>query len=385
MVSESTQQHMVQDWRVPVARPKLPAAGALLPFLEKLDQSRTYSNYGPVHRDLQHRLSQCFSLNGGGLALTASGSAALIGAILARAGRPGRRRLAFCASYTFVATLSAIQCCGYEPYLLDVGAHSWALDPIALGHHSRINEVGLVVVTCPYGRVPDFAAWQAFSDRTGIPVVVDAAAAFDTLQRQPGELPPGIPLALSFHATKAFGCGEGGAIFCADPGMLVRAIRATNNGFLGRRAVEGDNINGKMSEYHACVALAELEGWPEKAKACDQVAQNYQRAFRTHRQVRSLWVGGATSYAYALYHADTPEVALRVRAALWDNGIDSRFWYAFGIHGEAGFGPFARDDMPVTDVLSRRLLGLPFYCDLPEAEIEAISGIVARASTPARV
>jgi len=364
---------------IPVAKPRLPEAHRLMPYLERLDQSRIYANIGPVCQELKERLGKHFDITEGGLALTASGSAALVGAILAAAGRRTNRPIALCASYTFVATLSAIQCCGYDPHLADIDPNTWALDPDALRRHPRLHEVGLLAVTAPYGRLPDLDAWARFRRDTGIPVVIDAAASFDVLERLPRAIPPDLPVVLSFHATKAFGCGEGGAVICTDPDLFLRVIRATNNGFFGARHVIGDNINGKMSEYHGCVAMAALDYWGATLWDYKQTAKAYHHAANANGIDAMLRVGGDTSYAYALLHTSTEAQAIFVRDQLAAKGIDSRFWYGRGLHRETGFGPFDCDPMPVTDSLSHRLLGLPFYADLAISAIEEICKTVAQA------
>lgn len=369
---------LATPFRVPVAKPMLPKAQALMPYLEKLDESRTYSNLGPVSQRLKQRLDRLFGLTHGGCALTASGSAALIGAILATAGRADKKRVALCPSYTFVATVSAVQNCGYDPHLVDVCANKWTLDPKALINHARLGEVGLIVVTAPYGRLPDLAAWSAFSTDTGIPVVIDAAASFDVLLRNRKPLPKAVPVVLSFHATKAFGCGEGGAIVCAAPDMLLRAVRAINNGFLGNRNVIGDNINGKMSEYHACVAMAALDEWGPKLAQFKFTASAYVQAAKSWGMKPLPMIGGPTSFAYGLARLPTDAHAQELREQLHGAGIDSRFWYGYGLHAETDFGPFACDKMPITNTLSRRLLGLPFFGDLPAEAMHDICQIMAR-------
>jgi len=73
-----------------------------------------------------------------------------------------------------------------------------------------------------------------------------------------------VPVVLSLHATKAFGVGEGGAVVCCDRAKLRAAHAALNFSFAGIRETSGPGFNGKMSEYHAAIGLAELDGWSVK-------------------------------------------------------------------------------------------------------------------------
>ncbi len=138
----------------------------------------------------------------------------------------------------------------------DVDPQTWALDPAALGNHPEIGRVGLVVPVAPFGRSVDRAQWEAFRDTEGVPVVIDGAASFDRLVND-GEAQLGtVPLAISFHATKCFGVGEGGAITSSDTDVVARAAQALNFGFSVMCESRGASINGKMSEYHAAVGHA---------------------------------------------------------------------------------------------------------------------------------
>ena len=80
-----------------------------------------------------------------------------------------------------------------------------------------------------FGRVPDLAAWRDVADGTGLPVIVDGAAAFDGLRGAP------VPVTVSLHATKSVAAGEGGYIASEDHAFIeqVRALSAF--GFSGSR------------------------------------------------------------------------------------------------------------------------------------------------------
>jgi dTDP-4-amino-4,6-dideoxygalactose transaminase len=100
---------------------------------------------------------------------------------------------------------------GLTPYFVDVDPSTWALEPLAIEEEIARPPaaVGAVMVVAPFGRPIDYAAWDEVKDRTGLPVVIHAAAAFDSLQV--GE----APAVVSLHATKVLGAGEGG--FVARP------------------------------------------------------------------------------------------------------------------------------------------------------------------------
>ncbi len=364
--------------RVQVMRPELPPAAAILPYLEQMDQNRVYSNFGPLSLQLETRLAAHFGMQSGGVLSAASGSAALIGAILALTGQatPGKQT-ALCASHSFAASVSSLRACGYTPQFVDVNPDTWALDPQDLRALPGLAGVGLVMVTAPYGRAPDIAAWEAFTLDTGLPVVIDAAAGFDVISGAGLRFSKQVPVTMSFHATKAFACGEGGAIFstCAD--FLTRCRRAINHGFWGKRQVACDNTNGKMSEYHASVALAELDRWETKTVRFETVADSYRRIGTETGIGDKLWLAGDVSGVYALCRFDTHAAAIGAQKSLYNHGFESRFWYGFGLHTEPAFEHFERGPMPVTNSLAKGLLGLPMSLCLSDDRIAQICKVLA--------
>src|SRR5262245_54898121 len=115
--------------RIPVLRPLLPSADAILPYLRQIDSNRIYSNWGPLVGQLTTRLSKHFGVPEDVVLTASSGTAALVGAILGTAGRgEAGRSIAITQGLTFVATQSAIEQCGYESRILDVKGDSWSLD-----------------------------------------------------------------------------------------------------------------------------------------------------------------------------------------------------------------------------------------------------------------
>ena len=161
---------------IPVLRPQLPSADRLLPYLRQIDSTRFYSNYGQLVQQLEQRLAEHLTLAQGSVASAASGTAALIGGILASAGRArAERNLAILPAYTFVATAVAAEQCGYQPYLADIDPDTWILDARRLIDHPQRDRIGMVIPVAPFGRAVPQSPWNLFTRETGIPVVIEMA------------------------------------------------------------------------------------------------------------------------------------------------------------------------------------------------------------------
>jgi dTDP-4-amino-4,6-dideoxygalactose transaminase len=364
--------------RVPVYRAKLPPAAALLPYLERLDVTRHYANRGELVETFEARLRDVLRLGDRRAVTAASGTAALQAAILAAAGRAtAEKPLAIVPGYTFVATALAAEACGYKVLFADIAADGWMLDPAAMRLHPALGRAGVVLPAAPYGVAPAQAAWAEFFAASAVPVVIDAAASFEAIRRNPAGTTGTVPVCLSFHATKAFSTGEGGAVIWSDIAGLKRVAQALNFGFLGSRACRAAGFNGKLSEYHAAVGLAGLDGLAATDAARAAARGAYRDAARACGITSQLLVGPEIAANYALFAAGSAGQAAAVCASLQAAGVDYRFWYGAGVQREPYFAP--QPALPHAEALAARLVGIPVYDDIGDAEIALVTAALAAA------
>lgn len=356
---------------IPVMRPRLPSVKTLAPYLEKIDSGRIYSNFGPLSDAFEDRLSARYALSNGTVSAVANATLGLTLALAAQDARPGT--LCVMPAWTFVASAHAAVMAGLTPYFVDVDAETWALDPqeVANGLAQAPGPVGAVMPVAPFGRPIDIAAWERFRARTGLPVVIDAAAGFDALT------PGAVPAVVSLHATKILGTGEGGFVVSTDAAFKQQIRARSNFGFAGTREAMMLAANAKFSEYHAAVGLAALDEWDETRDQWLAVARNYRIALSASNQIGYQLGNGrdwiATTWVLSFVDAD------RVEAALAKAGIETRRWWGQGAHAHKATMKFPRTSLPRTAALARSTLGLPFYRDLGYEQVQQIADIVATA------
>ena len=353
-------------------RPRLPAAEHLLPYLRRIDESRIYANWGPLVTELEARLSREWGLGAGTTALAASGTAALVGTILATAGPAGHDRpYALMPALTFSATAVAAELCGYRPYLSDVDPEEWMLSAERVAEHPMLDHVGVIVPVGAFGRPVSQEPWLNLRQRTDVPVVIDASASFDRILDAPDRCLGRIPVVISLHATKTFGTGEGGCVVCTDGEILADVVQALNYGFSSRRESEAPSLNGKMSEYSAAVGLAGLDRWPETISTLQDVAASYRAAFDSAAAAGRLVVSPEVSACYVLLESARGR-ASRLEEGLRQSGIDYRHWYGEGLHRQSQFAGAPRDELSTTEDLAPRLIGLPLAPDLADDTIARV-------------
>ena len=227
-----------------------------------------------------------------------------------------------------------------------------------------------------YGRAVPIAGWERFRQVSGVAVVIDAAASFEALLQNPLGTIGSLPVALSFHATKAFATGEGGALVTRDDALSRAAFRSLNFGFLMERVSRAHSINGKMSEHHAAIGLASLDQWPRHQQALCSVAGAYRAAFASRGLAHLLVCHPDVASNYVLLRLPEGPAAREVVPALEAHRIESRHWYGPGLHGQPVFAELPRDVLSVTDRLAECLLGLPVAPDLDAVVVERIADVV---------
>jgi dTDP-4-amino-4,6-dideoxygalactose transaminase len=360
--------------RIPAFRPKLPTVEKLIPYLREIDKDRWYSNRGMLAQALEQRIATLLG-TGCRVVVTASGWAALKAAIFASAGSATPARpFALMPSYTFAATAAAAETCGYRPYFVDVNEEDWMISPQMLVDHPALSKTGVVIPVAAYGRAVAQEGWRQFRNSTGVPVVIDAAAAFECIVDNPSGLAGDVPVAVSFQATKSLSTGEGGAVIWNDADGLMAVTRAINFGFLGTRESQSPSFNGKMSEFHAAVGNASLDAWDETVVAWRTTCEAYSGCAETAGLADQLILHPTIASCYALFRARSEAEAVDVTQALTERGIEHRYWYGHGLHTHKHFAEAARDPLPQTARIAHRLIGLPTAIDLSH---EAIQRIVA--------
>jgi dTDP-4-amino-4,6-dideoxygalactose transaminase len=366
---------------LPVASPLLPPSETLLPYLREIDAARIYSNYGPLTRRLESRLAARLGLPASGLSTVANATVGIALALQVQDPCPG----SFCLmpAWTFAATAHAAVLAGMTPFLVDVDPATWAMEPEAAlrtVRHLPRGSVGAALPVAPFGRPLDLAAWDAFAAKTGIPVVIDAAAGFDGL-RSVGR----SPVVVSLHATKALGAGEGGFVASAEPGFAEEIVRRTNFGFLRDRNARVAGTNAKLSEYHAAVGLAALDAWPATRHRLAAAAVACAKALAVVPGVRSM-AGCGTDWISTTWVVEFDPPALaglgaaaidRIAAALEARGIGARRWWGRGLHRHDAFAGCPRGPLPVAEDLAERTLGLPFRVDQTPSEALGVAAALA--------
>ena len=285
-------------------------------------------------------------------------------------------------SFTFVSTVNAFVLRGARPVFVDIRPDTLNLDESCL--ERLITPRTKVIVPVHYAGVGcEMDAILAIADRHGIPVVEDNAHGL--LGRYKGRWLGtfGCLAAQSFHETKNFSCGEGGALLINDPRFIERAEilreKGTNRSqvFRGQAAKYSWIDVGSSylpSDLLAAFLLAQFE-------ARDYIQAQRRRRWEFYAAHLRDWanqyriglpsVPAHCEQPYHMFYMLMP--SLTARQALIDHlktrGILTVFHYLplhLSVMGRRFGGQ--PGDCPVTESVSDRLVRLPFYIGLSEAD-----------------
>lgn len=353
---------------IPFFVPDMPSAAEIMPYLEAMDRSKWYSNFGPLEQSFRKKCAIQLSGTQQNLATFSNGTAALQAALAVLNLEKGR--ICLTPSWTFSATPAAIVQSGLIPHFVDVSLDNWALSP----DHCRaivekINPAALIVVA-PFGAPLPLAEWELFQAETGVKVIIDGAAGFNTMQCS------ALPTIISLHATKVFGVGEGGLLLANDTDFIARARQISNFGFNQSRQSQHIGGNAKMSEYHAAVGLANFDRWADVLAKYQYLAALYKDAFSDIPSVHfqkgfgEEWIGSTLT-------CRVEGVALRdLQASLTEHGIATRHVWAAGCHTQPAYKSYGTGTLCNTENLAQETISLPFHTSLIRQDIDRIAGAV---------
>jgi dTDP-4-amino-4,6-dideoxygalactose transaminase len=360
---------------IPFLRPRLVTVDDYLPYLRTIDQSRQYTNFGPLNTKFEQRmLAEWFGNEG---AVCTMGNATL-GLMLAIDRIKRRGRYAIMPSFTFAATPLAAQWCGLEPIFVDIDPDQWVLDPAALDRALKTygDEVAVVVTYATCGSFMDLGPYEQLMKR-GIPVVVDAASSIGATHegKSFGQGFSGA-VVYSMHATKAFPVGEGCLVHSGNKDLVAKIRKASNFGFGAARASEMLSMNAKLPEISAAVALATLDSFSARRNKLIGLHAEYGSQFKSAGLIeagfRPQAVRGTVSpqwFAVCAPNLSIQQQCVKDAAA---RGIEFRRYFTPACHMQPQFSASPNDGLAITNQLCEGVMSLPLWVEMNERIIKRV-------------
>jgi dTDP-4-amino-4,6-dideoxygalactose transaminase len=362
----------------PIAFNKSYFTGRELDYVARAIASGRLSGDGAFTRACQELLEQQLGIHR--VLLTPSCTAALeMAAILCEVG-PGDEVIL--PSYTFVSTANAFVLSGARPVFVDIRPDTLNLDE-QLVERAMTPRTKVICPVHYAGVACEMDALAALAQQHGVRIVEDAAQGVNAFYGRQALGAIGDLGTFSFHATKNYVCGEGGALCINDPALVERAEMIREKGTNRSKFLRGlvdrytwVDVGGShlLGELAAAFLYAQLERLHEIQTRRRAVYKYYDQALRPLAAQRLLQVPAIPEGRKSNYHAFYILVAdSKIRDGLLHSFRQAEIQAAFHyvpLHtspmGQT-FG-YQAGDLPVTEDCSARMLRLPFHLDLTQAE-----------------
>ena len=286
-------------------------------------------------------------------------------------------------SFTFVSTANAFVLRGAKPVFADIRVDTLNIDERLIEQHITPRTRAIVVVHYA-GIGCEMDAISAIAKRYGIPLVEDNAHGLFAKYKGKYLGTFGCLATQSFHETKNFTCGEGGALLINEPGLVGRAEvvreKGTDRSRFFRGQVDKYSWIDVGSSYlpsdilaaFLCAQLEERARIQQRRKSLWQFYfANLQEWAREH-SVGLPVVPGHCEQSFHMFYLQMPSLDERQEliADLAHRGIASVFHYLPLHLSKMGreFGG-AEGDCPVTEAASDRLLRLPLHNKMTESDL----------------
>lgn len=357
---------------IPVTKPYLPSRKKLDKYLDGIYERHWLTNNGELVQELTLRLEEYLGVEN--LLLVANGTMALQIAYRALGISDVRREQrpeAITSPFTFIATASSLKWDGVEPVFTDIDPATWCLDPTGIEAAITPNTRAIVPVHV-FGNACNVEAIDAIARKHNLKVIYDAAHAFGVKYKGESLLKWGDAATLSFHATKLFHTGEGGAIVFKRKDDLERAKKMINFGITGPETIEELGINAKMSELQAAMGLCLLDDMEQIAKDRREVTQEYNRRLAGKFQQQKLKRGTAYNHGYYPVALESEEQVKKLSSSLQEIKVLSRRYFYPSLDTVISLGG---DQLECKESknLSSRILCLPIYSGLSADAVAEIS------------
>lgn len=277
--------------------------------------------------------------------------------------------------FSYVATTSSIVWENCTPVFVDIHPEYLSIDETKIEAAITDNTTA-ILATHVFGNPCHIEEIERIAQKYKLKVIYDAAHCFGVKYQGQSVFNYGDVSTCSFHATKLFHTGEGGAAFVQNEETYHDIFYRHNFGHKDALRYHGLGINAKMSELQAAMGLSVLpymdEIIQERKKVCD-----YYDAHLDFTKLSKLKIRQNTEWNYSYYPVifKTEEDLLKAEAALNAKEIYPRRYFYPSLENL----PYIKSkNCEIAESISRRILCLPLYVGLKNTELELIVNSIIR-------
>lgn len=278
------------------------------------------------------------------------------------------------SAFTWIATVSAIKWENCTPVFCDICPETLNIDVNKIESLITKKTVAIMPVHV-FGNPCDVEAIEQIAKKHGLKVIYDAAHAIGSTYNNQSLLQFGDISATSLHATKLLNTGEGGGCITTDE-VLDKKIKRIR--FFGhsddKTDIVEDGFNGKLTEIHAALGLANLKYYDEVLQDRKEKYLYYKSELANLDVVFQKIALGTCNYSYFPIIFKSEAALLEAENKLKSHQIFARRYFYPSVNTFTKVLNY--QPCPISEDISKRILCLPLYWKLSQEEINLVVEIL---------
>ena len=275
--------------------------------------------------------------------------------------------------FSYVATTNALLWEKCTPVFVDINEQDFCIDADKIAA-AITPGTQAILATHVYGNPCNVEKIAAIAERYKLKVIYDAAHSFGSSYNERQLLSYGDVATCSFHATKIFHTVEGGCLATNDSVLAEKLKVIRSFGHIGDEYL-AVGINGKNSEFHAAMGLANLPHLPEIIASRKAIIELYEKLLVGFPLQRPKALPG-TNYNYAYFPIifQSEAILLKIIKVLLANDIAPRRYF----YPSLNTLPYLEHNTvcSVSEDIAKRVLCLPLYDSLSLEDAARICTII---------
>mgnify|MGYP005994623181 CR=1 FL=1 len=348
---------------IPVTKTYFPPLKEYNSQLKRIWKNEWLTNRGELVQELEKKIKKHLGVNN--ITLNTNGTLPIQIAlnILAECGE------VITTPFSYVATTSSIVWEKCTPVFVDIHQEYLTIDESKI-EAAITNKTTAILATHVFGNPCNVEEIEKIAQKHNLKVIYDSAHCFGVKYKGQSVFNYGNVSTCSFHATKIFHTGEGGAFFCNDDDLNKKLNYSHNFGHNGPEDFYGVGINAKMSELQGAMGLTVLphidEIFMNRKKVVDYYNNNLE-----FNSISKMLLRKDTEWNYSYYPVifQSEDKLLEVKKILNENDIFPRRYFYPSLNTLNYVKEVA---MPISECIASRIMCLPLYSSLNMDDVSQI-------------
>lgn len=355
---------------IPVTKSFLPPIEEYTAQVQRAYNNGWLTNRGELVLELEQKLEESLGLDQSKILLMNNGTIPLQIALKVL----GNEGEVITTPFSYVATTAAIVWEGCTPVFVDIHPDYLTIDETKI-EAAITDKTTCILATHVFGNPCNVEEIERIAKKHNLKVIYDAAHCIGVKYKGKSIFEYGDISTCSFHATKLFHTGEGGAVFTKDNTLFDKIYYTHNFGHKGQEEFHGLGINAKMSELQAAMGLTVLDSFSEIVKTRKRQWQLYHHKLNNEKN-QLLVIRNETNYNFSYFPVvlKSESNLNTIKRKLEGKDIFPRRYFYPSLNKM----PYlVYNSMPISESISERILCLPLYHDLNEQDQLEIIDIIS--------